>query len=402
MFVFVLIIVALAAVLVFGRPILANLGLLNYLPSNLVELIPTLDSSEGELTQRDHEKLHEQLANLYVYGRLSDTDQEHYRIMYDALVTREQRRYPYEDGDELSRIRNYIIADHPELFYVSGVNAHTVTSSSLLGQGSSTTIEGIYRYDVDDTKKLRRQLEETAAACIEGIPEGADDYAKAKYLYDYIVKNVEYDWNAYEAVAGESGEGGGQTAVDALISKKAVCAGYSSAFQYLAQQLGFPCVYVTGTARDQAHAWNAVKLDGGFYHVDTTWGDPQFVKEGGEAADVSYVNHDYLCVTTEDILKDHIIDEGAIVPDCTSTTDNYYRREGLYLETADVESAGALIQSAAGKGQTSIQLRCATRDDFDFLCYSLFDLGEIYGYLEEDTCWYTTNENLLTITVIFS
>lgn len=63
-----------------------------------------------------------------------------------------------------------------------------------------------------------------------------------------------------------------QSAYSALVNGRTVCAGYARAFQYLMQQLGVPCYYCTGYAGEN-HAWNIVRLDDGYYNVDTTWDD---------------------------------------------------------------------------------------------------------------------------------
>ena len=68
-----------------------------------------------------------------------------------------------------------------------------------------------------------------------------------------------------------------------FVNRQSVCAGYSKATQYLLEQLGVFCTYVTGkTTEGGNHAWNLVKCNGDYYYVDTTWGDPVFQQEEGE------------------------------------------------------------------------------------------------------------------------
>ena len=344
-------------------------------------------------------------ANLYVYNNLSAADQQKYTIMLDAFTSREQREFPYESMQDVSRIREYVIADHPELFYVSGVSVTTTTSSMLVFSNTRHYIEGSYRYGADESRALRRQLDERAASCLAGMPDGADDYEKAKYLYEYIAENVSYDWDAYDSVVYSEEEGVGQTAVDALLNGSAVCAGYAAAFQYLAQSAGLPCIYVTGTARGDTHAWNVVQLDGAFYHVDSTWGDPQFVRDDGALSDSERINYDYLNVTTSDILRDHRLDANAVVPPCEATRDNYYVREGLLLDDASgqdaVDAAGAIIEEAFAQGQAHVQFRCATQGVYDALVQALFAEAQVYRFLPGNSCWYSTSDVTWSITVIF-
>ena len=66
------------------------------------------------------------------------------------------------------------------------------------------------------------------------------------------------------------------------------------------EQLGVPCIYVEGNARDgdEGHAWNIVEINGEQYYVDATNGDQPAFLEGGA---VSLEEHkttiyDYLCL----------------------------------------------------------------------------------------------------------
>lgn len=392
----VALLVAAVVALTVARPALEEAGVFDRISG----FLPDGDQGDGSLSGQDHELLDRWLQSGYVYSQLDSAEQEQYRIMFDAFASRQARKYPYVDSDNLTLIRNYVLADHPELFYVAGVNAQITTTRLPWGEGSVAMIEGIYRYDEAESERLQQLLEESAASCLAGIPDDADDYAKAKYLYEYLAENVEYDWSSIDS-PGDNGESAGQTAVDALVNKSALCAGYANAYGYLAQKLGLQCVYVTGDARGDAHAWNAVRLDGEYYYVDPTWGDPQFVESGGEASDFERVNYDYLCITTADLERDHAIGADEIVPECTATADNYYVREGTLLDSPDVAQAGSIIQKALDNGQPSAQMRCTTYEVYALLKNLLFDQGEVYVYLQSSSCWYSTNDTLYSITVIF-
>lgn len=54
---------------------------------------------------------------------------------------------------------------------------------------------------------------------------------------------------------------------------KAVCQGIACAFKLLCDQVDIPSLVVIGTiaANQERHAWNIVRIDGQFYHVDCTW-----------------------------------------------------------------------------------------------------------------------------------
>ena len=46
-----------------------------------------------------------------------------------------------------------------------------------------------------------------------------------------------------------------------------------------------------------SHIWNAVEIDGKWYHIDLTWDDP-VVSDGKD-----YLYEDYFLITTHDLLE---------------------------------------------------------------------------------------------------
>ena len=61
-------------------------------------------------------------------------------------------------------------------------------------------------------------------------------------------------------------------------ANRAVCDGYSYAYEYLLQKAGIRSTVVAGRAGDDEetagpHSWNLVELNGQWYEVDATWND---------------------------------------------------------------------------------------------------------------------------------
>lgn len=91
-------------------------------------------------------------------------------------------------------------------------------------------------------------------------------YGKVKAIYDYICKNVKYDY------AGLNDSSYGKfTAYNALIHGRAVCQGYASLFYRMAMDAGVPARLIPGSSRGVPHAWNIVKLGNYYYNLDSTW-----------------------------------------------------------------------------------------------------------------------------------
>ena len=82
----------------------------------------------------------------------------------------------------------------------------------------------------------------------------------AKVYFDYLCSVCEYDYTFQDV---------SHTAYGALCSGKAVCQGYTAAYQIFLGLEGIDC---TGVETD-VHLWTAATLDGVLYHIDVTWGD---------------------------------------------------------------------------------------------------------------------------------
>lgn len=125
------------------------------------------------------------------------------------------------------------------------------------------------------------------------------DYAKLKYIHDWIINRTVYKIGntAYETEAD-----------GVFVYGRAVCEGYSKAFMYLAQSLGFECVCVIGTGGVYDHMWNLVKLEGNWYHVDVTWDDP-IMADGSQV-----LRSNYFLISDSQILRNHVINSPFSVP----------------------------------------------------------------------------------------
>lgn len=130
-------------------------------------------------------------------------------------------------------------------------------------------------------------------------------------------------------------------AYGALVDGKAVCDGYTKAFQYLLQRVGIQSFMVTGIGNGVKHAWNIVRIDGKYYNVDLTWDD--------QKSDIIYT---YFNITDEEIKSlSHILDKESegFAPVCTSTDANYFAVYGGIFNEFSADDLGALIKTNGKK-----------------------------------------------------
>ena len=97
------------------------------------------------------------------------------------------------------------------------------------------------------------------------------DIEKERIIYDYVIKNMEYD----EDITIESNEEPIKTALNG----KGVCAAYAAFFKALCNCAGINAYNSTGIGDKGLfdpggmHAWNIVEIDGQYYLCDPTWSD---------------------------------------------------------------------------------------------------------------------------------
>lgn len=132
--------------------------------------------------------------------------------------------------------------------------------------GSTLGIELHFAYYT--TAAQEAAVDSTAAELIKYLElTGKTDYERLTAIYSWICEKVKYDNGNLNDEAYTLK----YTAYAALVNKTAVCQGYAVLLYRLALMAGIETRVVTGTANGGGHAWNIVKLDGKWYHVDATW-----------------------------------------------------------------------------------------------------------------------------------
>ncbi len=58
-----------------------------------------------------------------------------------------------------------------------------------------------------------------------------------------------------------------------ILAGSGVCGNYADLYQLLCDAAGLECRTETGLESGEPHAWNLVRVDGTWYHVDATWAD---------------------------------------------------------------------------------------------------------------------------------
>ncbi|MCR4588672.1 MAG: hypothetical protein K5682_09725 [Lachnospiraceae bacterium] len=325
------------------------------------------------------------LLHGYYYNQLSRSQQKLYDELYEALAgLQEEVLVSTLDTEELYLVYQCVMSDHPEIFYCEGYNYRLRTVDDV---PESITFSGKYIYTEEEIASYNEQIAAVLKKVQSLLPASAGDYQVARTIYEYIIENTDYVIGARD----------NQNLLSVLLWGESVCTGYAKAYQYLSNNLGVKTTMVTGVAGGNSHAWNLVRVEGEYYHVDPTWGDPAFT--GKESAAEPMVGYGYLLITDEEICRNHSIDNVMELPACNARSASYFQREGRYITGVDPEQLSQICKKARENGETFIQLKACNAQVYEALVQHLIADSHMFDYVGSDKTSYSylTDEVMYTI-----
>lgn len=197
--------------------------------------------------------------------------------------------------------------DHPEFFWIG--NAYQLACSNSLSYSFSNSGQGTVNYTITHKFQLRTnsfdirnsginsynfriatnlsnavQTFNSSVQTILSECQTGSRYDRLLAVHNWLTSHNCYNrfyptysqaqigdtpWCAYSAIEGNSSQ------------QSPVCEGYARAFKVLCDNMGIPCILMSGQARfnpesaSGAHMWNYVQMENGkWYAVDVTWDDP--------------------------------------------------------------------------------------------------------------------------------
>ncbi|MGN1345894.1 MAG: S-layer homology domain-containing protein [Eubacteriales bacterium] len=164
---------------------------------------------------------------------------------------------PYKiNTDELVQIYSDVILSSPELFYADNTVTYFFNS-----QGHVTRAELAYTMDGEERAAASEAYEKEVNYIVSLVDPSLSEAEKALFVHDYLIASCSYDVE--------------ETRFDALSffqERSGVCQAYSLAYMAVLRELGMDAVMVT--SMEMNHAWNLVRVDGSWYHVDLSFDDP--------------------------------------------------------------------------------------------------------------------------------
>ena len=191
-------------------------------------------------------------------------------------------------------VKNSLWYDYCGGYGVSGIDKKKGTITLSMGYKDSEKILAAYRDRslLDQlNKKERVSLQKAEQIIKDIIHPGMTDMERARVIHDFMVKHYSYNLTS------------GGAATTMLLTDQGVCEAYSRVYYLLTEMAGLEAHIVTGVAGGP-HAWNMVRVDGDWHHVDVTWDDcitPTETRESG-AVDIS---RRYFLIDDIEMGKDH-------------------------------------------------------------------------------------------------
>ncbi len=381
-------------------------------PQGVVRITPTIGAGDFGLTYTPDvpDRAADGNVSYFYYSHFTATEQTAYSAVLDAI--KNHAPSVSVDGCTDEQIGNIIKAvtyDHPELFWYR-------TYGSAGGD-----IDFYYGASAEECDVLMRQIEESAAKYLEGIDDTMSAYDVAIRLHIKMINSVDYDTIALDKEDEEGTPDANEidrirSICGVFIDGKAVCAGYAKAMQFLLQKCGIESAYAAGEICKEngtlggGHAWNIVKIDGDYYYLDTTWDDGSDTIQAVKNYDLGF---SYFCITTDELLRSRNLARCPVeMPYLTATKANYYYRNGLVLESADVEKLKEFATKAATAKQRFFTFKCASKalyeqmfDKFNTNSNDYYDALRVAAKVDKEIApnsySYSYNSQIRTITIKF-
>ena len=216
------------------------------------------------------------IKNKYYYNSLTTRERaacDELRIAIESLQTEVQFN-KILSSEEINHVLYAINYDWPEYYYF-----YWVEKIELYSDKMSFILK--YQYPIKDiprrNKMIQAKIQESLQKAKEANIQG--DFVKSVWIHNHISKLTTYDYGSYEERTSERRQKEAHTIAGVFCRNTAVCEGIAKAYKLLCDYLGVECILVVGMAgnepskvlENQDHAWNMIKINGKYGHVDVTW-----------------------------------------------------------------------------------------------------------------------------------
>lgn len=184
----------------------------------------------------------------------------------------------------LNDVYNWLDFNEPYLWAIRGESYF-----QFINYGSYIELQVTMNYDL--TAEQHAIVLGKIKQIINTMPSNLTEEEKVKFVNDFLVTHTKYNLNS---------NANPHTPYSILINGEGVCEGYALTALLMLETLGIETKYIVGEAISGGlHAWNLVKVNNQWYHLDVTWNDP--IPDQGKS-----IRYEYFLITDKKISKDHL------------------------------------------------------------------------------------------------
>lgn len=259
----------------------------------------------------------------YYFSQLNKRQQAAYHAIKTGLQSLAPSfSVPLLEQKALLDVFMQVRLDNPQIFYAGTFKYRYFPDSQ------NAEMIPVYLFDKgkikEHQKAMQARVEKLARAA-----KGSKETEKLQYIHDFICQNVRYDKLKKQyshEIIGPLGQGVG------------VCEGIAKAVKILCDSMGIWCMIALSEANPEKgikyrHAWNVVKIEKKYYHLDCT-----FDNSLGKPEEIRY---DYFMLQDKQIFRDH---ERLVwkIPICEDGERFYYKEKKLsFTKMEDVRKRSA-------------------------------------------------------------
>ena len=334
--------------------------------------VPNPNRTHGTKYKTKKRDRTEGMPPYFWYERLPEALQSAYTTSLEALCAHEEVFSHEAFANNPKNIDSVLMAieyDHPEMFWYTGHYSYY----------EDGRVKPCYSLTKEEADEMQARMEPVIAEYLSGITEDMSAYDVALMLYIEMINRVDYDTIALDIQKAEGLERNEldelRTICGVFLNEKTVCEGYARAYAYLMQKCGIECAECCGvlTRKESGggHAWNIIKLDGEYYHMDVTWGD---ASNTNQEVKNEHIGFKYFCITTEELLRSRDLSMNPVeIPEFTATKCNYYYHNDLILNSYDFKKIRNILTDAIKKGEEYCTFKFTTPEAYAQMYDKLFE-----------------------------
>lgn len=250
-------------------------------------------------------------------------------LNYKSLASPEKLYFISDNHEDLSnRIIDSFYNFHIKYEGLYKVENNSITFDRLTNKVAVTT-SFTYCLPLNQLNQKKRQAEFKANQIAKDLTKGLiiPPFIKIFLGFSYLQQTTTYDHRAYNNLAMDiesiTIDPGPHLSYGPLIEERGICSGIAYAFKTLMESLNIECMVIHGQLKGDSnmkHAWNLVRLNNQYYHVDATCGIEQgvcvssFMKCDSQMKEYQW-DQDYFPKATGrhfnyDFIEDWLVDNG--------------------------------------------------------------------------------------------